>query len=75
MPVGVAASLLPSFIPRGPPEPTSALTQGLSSPRTLDGPFTLVSGETTRGGYNPEQLMEQHLGAVCLGMGYDEIIT
>lgn len=44
MPVGVAASLLPSFIPRGPPEPTSALTQGLSSPRTLDGPFTLVSG-------------------------------
>lgn len=44
MPVGVAASLLPSFIPRGPPEPASALTQGLSSPQMLDGPFTLVSG-------------------------------
>ena len=38
-------------------------------------PCTLVSGETTRGGYNPEQLMEQHLGALCRGMGYDEIIT
>ncbi|MBQ4582161.1 MAG: phenylalanine--tRNA ligase subunit beta, partial [Oscillospiraceae bacterium] len=38
-------------------------------------PCTLVSGETTRGGYNAEQLMEQHLGAACRGMGYDEIIT
>ena len=38
-------------------------------------PCTLVSGETTRGGYNAEQLMEQHLGATCRGMGYDEIIT
>ena len=38
-------------------------------------PCTLVSGETTRGGYNAEQLMEQHLGTICRGMGYDEIIT
>ncbi len=38
-------------------------------------PCTLVSGETTRGGYNEEQKMEQHLGAVCRSMGYDEIIT
>ena len=33
----------PSFIPRGPSgneEPASALTQGLSCPRTRDGPFT-----------------------------------
>lgn len=38
-------------------------------------PCTLVRGETTKGGYNPEQLMEQHLGAVCRAAGYDEIIT
>ncbi len=38
-------------------------------------PCTLVSGETTRGGYNEEQKMEQQLGAVCRSMGYDEIIT
>ena len=38
-------------------------------------PCTLVSGETTRGGYNAEQKMEQHLGAVCRSMGCDEIIT
>jgi phenylalanyl-tRNA synthetase beta chain len=38
-------------------------------------PCTLVSGETTRGGYSPEQKMEQHLGATCRTMGYNEIIT
>ncbi len=38
-------------------------------------PCTLVRGETTRGGYNAEQLMEQRLGALCRSVGYDEIIT
>ena len=38
-------------------------------------PCTLVRGETTRGGYNAEQLMEQQLGAICRSVGYDEIIT
>jgi len=38
-------------------------------------PCTLVSGETTRGGYSPAQKLEQHLGATCRTMGYDEIIT
>ena len=38
-------------------------------------PCTLVSGETTKGGYSDEQLMEQHLGSVCRAAGYDEIIT
>ena len=38
-------------------------------------PCTLVRGETTKGGYSEEQLMEQHLGSVCRAAGYDEIIT
>ena len=38
-------------------------------------PCTLVSGETTKGGYSKEQLMEQHLGSVCRAAGFDEIIT
>ena len=38
-------------------------------------PCTLVSGETTQGGYSPEQKLEQLLGAVCRTCGYDEIIT
>lgn len=38
-------------------------------------PCTLVRGETTRGGYNPEQLLEQQLGSLCRAVGYDEIIT
>ena len=38
-------------------------------------PCTLVRGETTQGGYSPEQLTEQQLGFVCRAMGYDEIIT
>jgi len=38
-------------------------------------PCTLVRGETTQGGYSEEQKMEQHLGATCRTMGYNEIIT
>lgn len=38
-------------------------------------PCTLVRGETTKGGYSAQQLMEQHLGSVCRAAGYDEIIT
>ncbi len=38
-------------------------------------PCTLVSGETTKGGYNEEQKMEQKLGAICRSCGYSEIIT
>ena len=38
-------------------------------------PCTLVSGESTLGGYSDEQLLEQRLGALCLAAGYDEIIT
>ena len=38
-------------------------------------PSTLVRGETTRGGYSPEQKLEQTLGSVCRSCGYDEIIT
>ena len=38
-------------------------------------PCTLVSGETTQGGYSEEQKLEQLLGSVCRTCGYDEIIT
>ena len=38
-------------------------------------PCTLVNGETTQGGYSESQKMEQHLGATCRTMGYNEIIT
>jgi len=38
-------------------------------------PCTLVSGETTRGGYSAEQKLEQLLGSVCRTCGCDEIIT
>ena len=38
-------------------------------------PCTLVSGETTKGGYSDEQKLEQLLGSVCRTCGYDEIIT
>ena len=38
-------------------------------------PCTLVSGETTQGGYSDEQKLEQLLGSVCRTCGYDEIIT
>ena len=36
---------------------------------------TLMRGQTTRGGYSPEQLLEMKLGSVCRSFGYDEIIT
>jgi len=38
-------------------------------------PCTLQRGETTQGGYSPEQKLERALGAACRAMGYDEIIT
>ncbi len=38
-------------------------------------PTTLMRGQTTLGGYSPEQRLEQKLGAVCRACGYDEIIT
>ena len=38
-------------------------------------PCTLVSGETTQGGYSDAQKLEQLLGSVCRTCGYDEIIT
>ena len=38
-------------------------------------PSTLQRGETTRGGYTPEQQLERALGAVCRSCGYSEIIT
>ncbi len=38
-------------------------------------PTTLMRGQTTLGGYSPEQRLEQRLGAVCRACGYDEIIT
>ena len=38
-------------------------------------PCTLVSGESTLGGYSDEQLLEQRLGAISRAAGYDEIIT
>ena len=38
-------------------------------------PSTLQRGETTRGGYTPEQQLERALGAVCRACGYSEIIT
>ncbi len=38
-------------------------------------PTTLMRGQTTLGGYSPEQRLEQTLGSVCRSCGYDEIIT
>jgi len=38
-------------------------------------PTTLMRGETTLGGYSPEQKLEQKLGSACRTCGYDEIIT
>ncbi len=38
-------------------------------------PCTLMRGETTKGGYSAEQLLEQQLGGICRSVGYDEIIT
>ena len=36
-------------------------------------PCTLVSGESTLGGYSDEQLLEQRLGSLCRAAGYDEL--
>jgi phenylalanyl-tRNA synthetase beta chain len=38
-------------------------------------PTTLMRGQTTLGGYSPEQKLEQSLGRVCRACGYNEIIT
>ena len=38
-------------------------------------PCTLMRGQTTKGGYNPQQQMENRIGALCRSCGYDEIIT
>ncbi|MCI8474500.1 MAG: phenylalanine--tRNA ligase subunit beta [Oscillospiraceae bacterium] len=38
-------------------------------------PTTLMRGQTTQGGYSPEQQVERALGSCCRAMGYDEIIT
>ncbi len=38
-------------------------------------PVTLMRGQTTAGGYSPEQKLENRLGAVCRAMGYSEILT
>jgi len=38
-------------------------------------PCTLLRGETTQGGYSPEQQVERRLGGICRACGYDEIIT
>ena len=38
-------------------------------------PITAMRGETTRGGYSPEEVLERKLGSLCRAMGYNEIIT
>ena len=38
-------------------------------------PTTLMRGQTTQGGYNPAQKLENQLGALCRTCGYSEIIT
>ena len=38
-------------------------------------PCTLMRGETTRGGFNEQQLFDRALGETCRTLGYDEIIT
>ncbi len=38
-------------------------------------PVTLMRGQTTLGGYSPEEGLERLLGGVCRSCGYDEIIT
>ncbi|MGI5963029.1 MAG: phenylalanine--tRNA ligase subunit beta [Lawsonibacter sp.] len=38
-------------------------------------PTTLMRGQTTLGGYSPEELLERQLGGMCRTLGYDEIIT
>ena len=38
-------------------------------------PCTLMRGQTTQGGYNPAQQLENLLGSLCRTCGYSEIIT
>lgn len=38
-------------------------------------PTTFMRGETTQGGYLPEELVEREIGSLCRAMGYSEIIT
>ena len=38
-------------------------------------PTTLMRGQTTLGGYSPEETVERQLGVMCRSMGFDEIIT
>ncbi|MBR6259449.1 MAG: phenylalanine--tRNA ligase subunit beta, partial [Oscillospiraceae bacterium] len=38
-------------------------------------PYTLMRGETTRGGFSEMQNFERSLGETCRTLGYDEIIT
>ena len=38
-------------------------------------PVTLMRGQTTLGGYSPEQQLERRLGELCRAFGHDEIIT
>ena len=38
-------------------------------------PCTLMRGQTTKGGYNAQQQLENRIGALCRSCGYDEIIT
>jgi len=38
-------------------------------------PTTLMRGQTTQGGYNPAQKLENLLGSLCRTCGYSEIIT
>ena len=38
-------------------------------------PSTLMRGQTTQGGYSPDQKVENRLGELCRACGYSEIIT
>ena len=38
-------------------------------------PNTLMRGQTTQGGYSPDQKVENRLGELCRACGYSEIIT
>lgn len=38
-------------------------------------PTTLMRGDTTQGGFSPEEKLERQLGSLCRSMGYSEIIT
>ncbi len=38
-------------------------------------PTTFMRGETTQGGFLPEEMVERQVGSLCRAMGYSEIIT